>query len=143
MARVPILASSFITAALAFAIGLFLIPLREATQPPEKTHWVLETLFPGTSPAWGLLGGLALVAWSCWLLHMALYRWTWGNSAIVTDMAIPNLTKAYGVPIDNPLDLWVLFRPSWILVYVMPAVVFFANLVIVWRARRPAGQARS
>ncbi len=93
---------------------------------------------PVPSPAWGLLGGLALVAWSCWLLHVALYRLTWGNSAIVTDIAIPNLVKAYGAPVDSPDDQWRLFRPSWILVYAIPAVVLCANLVIVWRARRPA-----
>ncbi len=123
----------FITG-MAFAVALlFLIPLREVTQPPSRMHVLMEVLFPGTSPAWGYFGGLALVGWTWWILFLILATKTWGNAAVITDIATPNLLGIYGIPPFDPLALWVMFRPSWIFVYLMPAVLFAVNLLLVFR----------
>lgn len=124
---------------MAFATALlFLIPLREVTQPPARWYWIVEVLFPGTSPSWSIFGGLTLVAWTCWLIYLLGYTKTFGNAAVITDIAIPNLFSAYGIPVVDPLAIWALFRPNWILVYVVPPVLFVVNLALVWRSRRRA-----
>ncbi len=123
----------FITG-MAFAVALlFLIPFREVTQPPSRWHVLWEVLLPGTSPAWGYFGGLAMVGWTWWILFLVLATKTWGNAAVITDIATPNLVAIYAIPSFDPLALWLMFRPSWIFVYLMPAVLFAVNLLLVFR----------
>jgi tetratricopeptide (TPR) repeat protein len=125
----------FIMAALLFAAALFvLIPWRQAALPSGKIHAILEMLLPGTSAPWGLLGGVVLLAWSSWLLHLALSRWTFGTSAILTTDFFADRVFAYGVPADAS-DLMKFFRPGWAFTYALPIVLVCANLVLVWRAR--------
>jgi len=118
---------------------LFLFPAREVTQPPGKLQTLWEVLFPGTSPAWKMLGGLALVAWCYFLIQDLLILWI-GSPYFIARIAFPNLNGAYGVPAPSDLrELCKLFlRPSWIWVYLAPAVLFVVNLFLVLRARRRA-----
>lgn len=123
-------------ALLCFSIAaVFIFPSREVTQPPRKMQVVPEILFPGTSPAWGYFGGLALVAWIYFLLQDLLIYWK-GSPYILTMIAVPNLTRVYGIPVEVTVqETWRLINPSWVWVYLAPAVLFAVNLVLVFRAK--------
>ncbi len=116
-----------------FAVALlFVIPYREVTQPPGKMQVVWETLFPGTHPAWGVLGGLVLVAW-CYILIIDLDMIFVGPSPyIITAIATPNVHSAYGVPGD-PMEVYRLINPGWVSRDLAPAVLSAVNLVLVFR----------
>lgn len=115
--------------------AMFLIPSREVTQPPGKRQVVWEILFPGTSLAWGYFGGLALAAW-CYLVLTDIAVWHF-TPYIITSVSTPNLSSAYGVRGGDTMeDLLRLINPSWVWVYLAPAVLFVANLVLVLRSRR-------
>ncbi|MGA3323667.1 MAG: hypothetical protein ABSF45_04290 [Terriglobia bacterium] len=118
---------------------LFLFPTREVTQPPGRLQRVWEVLLPGTAPAWNMLGGLALIAW-CYLLLQDFLILRIGTPYFITAIAMPNFQRAYGVPgPGNDQDLFKLFlRPSWVWVYLAPAVLFAVNLFLVLRGRRRA-----
>jgi len=125
-----------LVAALVVALGaLFLVPQRKVTQAPGRWLWIAELLFPGTCPAWQFLGGLTLVLWTYLFLQDFLLART-GSPYILLAIATPNLERSYGVTSD-PQDIWRLFNPGWIWVYVAPGFVFLANLVRVLRARPP------
>ncbi len=118
---------------------LFLFPKREVTQPPGKLHRVWELLLPGTAPAWKTLGGVALIAW-CYFILQDILILRLGTPYFLAAISFPNLQGAYGVPApsDNQ-ELYKLFlRPSWVWVYLAPAVLFVVNLFVVLRARRRA-----
>lgn len=118
---------------------LFLVPSREVTVPPGKLQTLWEVLLPGTSPTWNVFGGLALVAW-CYFVIQDLLILRVGTPYIILAVAFPNLHSPYGVPTpsDNRELLRLLLRPSWIWVYLAPAVLFVVNLFLVLRARRRA-----
>ncbi len=126
-------------AALAFAIALlFLIPTRDVTQPPGRLQIVWELLAPGTSPRWGALGGVILVAWCFLVLELLVYLKV-GSPYILMSIAIPNLAFAYGIPLSDPAhDVLALVNPSRLWIYLAPAVLFAVNLILVLRARKHA-----
>ena len=121
---------------------LFLIPTREVTQPPGKLERVWEVLLPGTAPVWNMLGGVVLIAWCYFVLQdFLLYRF--GTPYLLAFIAMPNISKVYGVPaMDSPVlqlgKVGGMINPSWIWVYLAPAVLFVVNLFLVLRARRRA-----
>lgn len=119
---------------LAFSIAVaFILPSREVTQPPRKMQVVPEILFPGTSPAWGYLGGLALVGWIYFLLQNLLMFWK-GSPYIITLIAMPDLERAYGIPVKGSFEAALrLVNPSWMWVYLAPALLFAVNLLLVFR----------
>ena len=115
--------------------AMFLIPSREVTQPPGKRQVVWEILFPGTSLAWGYFGGLALAAW-CYLILTDIAVWH-STPYIITAIGTPNLSAAYGVHGGGAMeDAFRLINPSWVWLYLAPAVLFAVNAVLVWRSRR-------
>jgi len=128
-----------LVAAMIFAVALvFFIPTREVTQPPEKQIVVWEVLFPGTSPAWGFFGGLALVVWF-YLFVQDLFLFWKGCPYLISLIATPNLSASYGLPGKVTMqDTFRLINPSWVWVYLAPAVLFLVNLFMVLRARRRA-----
>ncbi len=122
-------------ALLVFAIALVLqSPSREVTQPPGKMQRVWELVAPGTSPAWGIIGSFALIAWMYLLVQDVLHLWK-GSPYIVAAIAMPNITKAYGVPGPGMSfhQLMSLINPSWVWIYLAPAVLFAVNLAVVFR----------
>jgi tetratricopeptide (TPR) repeat protein len=129
----------FICAAgLALAL-VFWIPARDVTQPPDKSQIWWEVLFPGTSPVWSFFGGVVLVAWIYLGLQDALLFWK-GTPGVVTAISLPNLVRAYAVPgADNARVLRDYINPSWVWVYLAPALLFAANLVLVLRRRKTLG----
>jgi tetratricopeptide (TPR) repeat protein len=117
---------------------IFLIPSREVSVPPERLHTVWEVLLPGTSMAWGVLGGLAMAAFIYFVLQSLLIARS-GTSYFISMIAAPNLSSNYGVPIGNSFaDIVRLLKPSWVWVYLAPAVLFAVNLFLVLRDRRRA-----
>ncbi len=136
MTPLTVMLTVILSAALAFVIAfLFLFPSPKVTVPPAKIHVVLEVLFPGTSPAWGLFGGLALAAWTYFLLaDMLLFRI--GTPYIVAAITLPNLGRSYGVPGTDFRHFLGMINPNWFWVYAAPTVLFAMNLVLVLRARR-------
>ena len=117
---------------------LFFIPTREVTQPPGRFQMAWEMLFPGISPAWRMLGGLVLVAW-CYFVLQDLLILKIGSPYVIATVALPNLKSAYGVPVPGGEAFSkALFRPSWVWMYLAPAILFVANLFLVLRARRRA-----
>lgn len=122
-------------AALLFAIALlFVVPSRDVTQPPGKWLIIWEMLFPGTSPTWGPLMGFVLLAWG-FLVIQDVFLFLKGSPYIIVLIAIPNLQSAYGVPFEWA-DILRLVNPSWVWLYLAPAVLFAANLFLVLRGRR-------
>ena len=125
-----------VVGALLFAIALlFVVPSRDVTQPPGKWLIIWEVLFPGTSPAWGPLMGLVVLAWFFLVIQDVFLSWM-GTPYIFEFIATPNVQFAYGVPVDTAEVLFHLINPSWVWLYLAPAVLFAANLVVVLRARR-------
>ena len=55
--------------------------------------------------------------------------------AITNVVAIQDLGRIFGVP-GSRSDLLRLINPSWVWVYVPPALLFAVNLVLVWREKR-------
>jgi hypothetical protein len=122
-------------AALLLAIALlFVIPSRDVTQPPGKRLIIWEVLIPGTSPAWGPLMGFVVLAWGFLVIQDVFLFWL-GSPYIIASLAIPNLQFSYGVPADQA-DVLRLINPSWVWLYLAPAVLFAVNLVLVLRGRR-------
>ena len=121
--------------ALILAVGLLFLPRWPATQMPPRALSVMEALLPGVSPRWGFLGGLVLVAWSCLLLQVLLMLWR-ETPYILTSIALPNLSRTYGVPGTDSAALLRMINPDWVWVYLAPALLFVMNLGLVLRARR-------
>ncbi len=125
--------------AIALAI-LFLVPSRLVTQPLGASQTVWQLLFPGTSPAWRMFGGVVLFLWTFLMVQDLLLFWK-GTPYIVTFIGIPNLERAYGVVGDfSALHLRKIggpINPSAFSVFGLPLVVFAVNALVVWRARRP------
>ncbi len=114
---------------------VFQVVVIEVTQPPGKRQVVWEILFPGTSLAWGYFGGLALAA-CCYLVLQDVAVWH-STPYIITANGTPNLSAAYGVHGGGAMeDAFRLINPSWVWLYLAPAVLFLVNLVMVLRSRR-------
>jgi hypothetical protein len=123
---------------LAFSIALVLVlPHRDVTQPAGKWQFVWELLAPGTSPGWGWVGGLVLVVWMYFVVQEWLLFLGPGTPYILAWIAMPNLFYAYGVPVPGGnAGLLKIINPSWVWLYLAPAVLFLVNLVMVLRSRR-------
>ncbi len=122
-------------ALLAYGITLvFRSPSQEVTQPPGKMQEVWELVAPGTSPAWGIIGSFALIAWIYFVVQDALFFWK-DTPYIIVAIATPNVNRAYGVPGPDLSfrQLMSLFNPSWVWIYLAPAVLFSMNLALVFR----------
>ncbi len=115
---------------LVFAVALFFLSAWPVTRPPRRIDTVLEIIFPGVCPRWSLVGGLALAAWCYFALADALLVWK-GTPYIFASIALPNLTRSYGLLGD--IDFLGLINPSWVWVYLAPAVLFAVNLLLVFR----------
>ncbi len=95
-------------------------PLPETTASPFK---LAECLLVGTSARWGWLGPLMLGVWTAMILILITR-----GTLVVEDIAIPNWTRAFGLPtawFSGPPKL----SAAWI--YIPPAVLFLLNLVVV------------
>jgi hypothetical protein len=123
----------FLALAVLALVLLFVIPIREVTQAPGPRHWIWEVLAPGTSPRWGVLGGVVLLGW-CYLMVQWLLAWRFGSPYIMTSIALPSLSRVYLVEMTSAAIL-KLINPPWEWVYLAPALLFLVNLVVVWRGR--------
>jgi hypothetical protein len=137
---VTLISICLVVAAGGLALALiFWIPTRDVTQPPDKSQIWWEVLFPGTSPAWATLGGIVLLAW-IYLGLQDVLLWGAGTPRIVTRGSLPNLVSAFAVPgADHARVLREYINPSWVWVYLAPALVFAVNLVLVLRRRKTLG----
>jgi hypothetical protein len=103
-------------------------------QPPGSRHWLWEVLFPGTSPAWNILGGLVLLAW-CYFLVQGLLTRQYGSPYLMSMIALPNLSRVYMVQ-GGFLVAYQEILPKWQWLYLAPAFLFLVNFALVWRSRR-------
>ncbi len=134
-APAALIATGVYVAALALAVALFFVPYRPATQPPPKISRVFKVLFPGVSPAWGPMGGLALVAWiSLALQGLLIYKI--GSPYILSSIATPDPSRAFGLPAADFSSPFHTFNPGWVWVYLAPAVLFVVNLTLVLASKR-------
>jgi hypothetical protein len=120
----------------AFSIALLLVlPRRDVTQPSGRWQFVWELLAPGTSPRWGILGGFILVLWIYFVIQDFLL-FDLGTPSVLGAIAIPNVASAYGVPGQGGLsEVFKIINPSWVWLYLAPAVLFAVNLVVVFREK--------
>ncbi len=120
----------------AMALALVLVFLRpRATAPKTGTLWtVVEILFPGVSPAWNLVGGVALVAWMELLLADFLTA-VYSTPYVFSSIGSSTLEGAYRVPGASNLIVQQL-RPGPAWVYLAPAALLVVNALLVIRARR-------
>lgn len=112
---------------------LFLLPSREVSVPPDRHIWLWETVLPGTSPSWRWAAGFVLAGWM-FLLIQFLLTLKAGTPHVIMAIAMPNLRYAYGVPALANITQFP--SPSWVWIYLAPAVLFITNLFFVLRARR-------
>jgi tetratricopeptide (TPR) repeat protein len=124
----PIVLSLGLAAALAI---LWLVPHRDVTQPAGPRHWILEALFPGVATAWGFCGALVLAVWWFLILRCVLVVTT--GVPLLWAM-IPDLV-GFGVTSDDR-EAFSLLRPEWWSLYLVPALLWAANLGLVLRRRR-------
>jgi tetratricopeptide (TPR) repeat protein len=125
----------FFVAALALAVALLFIPRGAVSQQPSRAFAILEALFPGVSPVWGPLGGLVLVTWT-YLLFQGVLILKIGTPFILTSIAMPNLARPFGLPPGDPSSLLSMLNPSWMWVYLAPALLFVVNLGLVLVSQR-------
>ncbi len=118
----------------AFSVALLLVlPQRDVTQPAGRWQFLWELLAPGTSPRWGALGGFVLLLWS-YLVVEDYFLFELGTPCIFAAIAIPDLTSWYGAPAPHGTsDAFKIINPSWVWLYLAPAVLFTMNLVLVFR----------
>jgi len=133
--RVRIPAAAVIAAMLFCAAVLLLLPGREVTEPPSRRQYLWEIAFPGSSPAWRWFGAVVLVVWFYLLLQTVL-SFLAPNPLSFLQAAMPNLAKAYALPDYADWQLQRLLTPGWAWLYLAPALVFAANLVVVLRSRK-------
>ncbi len=126
------IATGIYVAAPALAVELFFIPYLPATQSASKTSRILELLFPGASPAWGPLAGLAPVAWVSLLLQ-GLLIYKIGSPFILTSIVVPSPSRACGLPPAHAASVFQILNPGW--VYLAPLVLFVVNLVLILASR--------
>jgi len=132
-------ASYGLIAALIFAVILVFLRRRPAAPRAGMLSTVVESLFPGVSPAWSFAGGLALVAWVHFLVA-DLLLWRFSTSAPMTFMSIPNIERAYRVPGAAAFTAQMI-RPGWEWVYLAPALLLAVNLLLVLRSRSRQAEA--
>ena len=123
---------------LAFSIALVLVlPHREVTQPAGKWQFVWELLAPGTSPGWGVSGGIVLVLWMYFVVQACLIFFGPGTPYVLVWIPMPNIFRSYGVHVPGGnAGLLKIINPSWVWLYLAPVVLFLMNLVMVLRSRR-------
>lgn len=86
-----------LVAVLLFAVALlFFIPTRDVTQPPGKRQPFWEVLFPGTSPAWHVFGGIVLIAWTYFVIQGLMLVFM-GTPYMISGISMPT-TLNYGIP---------------------------------------------
>jgi tetratricopeptide (TPR) repeat protein len=119
----------------AVTIALVMLPYREVTQPAARGQTILEVLFPGTAPQWGVLGGVALCAGVFFLLQVVLYLEV-GAVGLLTYIAMPNLAHAYLV--GSTAEVLRLTNPSVYWIFGAPATLWAMNAVWVLARRRRA-----
>ena len=140
MVEQPIIPSIVQIAIMVYAIALlFLFPYRDVSQPPGRLQVLWEVLFPGSSPAWHFFGGIILIAWSYLVVQLFLTLRV-GSPYFLAIIAIPNLSRAYGITTDQWEWAAVLrlINPSWGWIYLAPPVLFVVNLFVVLRSQRRA-----
>jgi tetratricopeptide (TPR) repeat protein len=123
---------AFGVAVLLFALLRLLMARRrcEVTEKPGPRHWIAEIIFPGTSPAWNVFGGLVLTGWLLCGFALALFLLR-GTPLLTTPEQMWYL-RWY---MRAPEPYMTLLNPSrwW---FVLPAILLFAvNFALVWRTR--------
>jgi len=114
--------------ALVLTVWQFAFPRQTVQQPPGIGGKVLGILFPGTAREWGYAGGLVLVVWIFLLLQLILTKWV-GSPYIMSDIAVPNLVKAYGIG-TSQAERVSLMNPGWTWLYLAPTVLGLLNLMV-------------
>lgn len=121
---------------LVIALVLVVRRPRPVTLGGGKFAALFELLVPGTNPCWGVLGGLAAVTWAYLVIQALLIHYI-GSPDILLTIAVPDLTRVYGVKIDT-LALFRSLGPTWLLAYGLPLLLFVLNLFLVVQQRRKA-----
>lgn len=110
---------------------LFLLPQWDVTQRPGRLQTVWEALLPGTSPAWGFLGGITLLLWF-YIPFLFLMSNLFEMDTLLPSFFVISLSLSNGIPF---LESSIISRPSFLWI-VVAAGLFAANLILLWRARR-------
>jgi len=123
----PRIAALLLIAITILALALaFVVPHRDVTEGPERSQHFWEVLFPGTSPRWNVLGGLALVAWF-WVLIFGVVA----RGELITAYLMPNPDKSYGLVGSRALAVR-LATGSPTAFYIAAIVLFVVNLLVVF-----------
>lgn len=119
---------------LSVAVLLLILPYREVTQPPARGQTILEIIFPGTAPAWNILGGLVLGT-ALALVIETLLCLKLGTPWIMSSVAMPNLIRAYlmGSGIGKVFDI---INPGRFWLYGAAPLLWVINAVVVLISRR-------
>jgi TPR repeat protein/tetratricopeptide (TPR) repeat protein len=122
---------------LIFALVALLLPVRTTSGVTWRGQFIWEILFPGTNPAWGTIGGIALMVWAGYVI--AAFVLSFGD--------LSNYDRSFLTGMLFPV-----FGPLWARVAVPAALLFLINAAIVLRKRfskdalaleAPAGSARA
>ncbi len=133
---VRILAETVWTTALMFALFmLFFMRRSRVDQTPCPRHWIGELVFPGTAPAWNILGGLVLALWTaCWV-GVAFWP-AFGSPWMMTSVQLWFMRWYTRTTADSR----GLLNPSWWWFAGVLLMVFGVNAAVVLRGRRATGR---
>jgi len=120
-------------------------PFAEVTQPPQRGHWILEFLFPGTGRIWRHIGGCVLAATIFCLLEIAFQRMSLSGFESYTR------GLSFGLP-PSPLEAlgpkglaeWPT-DPNWMWTHgplLLVSAIFVLNVAAMIRSRGGSGDSR-
>jgi tetratricopeptide (TPR) repeat protein len=133
----PTIAPALMGSAALLMILLFLVPYLLIQQKPGIGGNILGILFPGTSRNWGVAGAPILLAWGYFAIQLLLL--SKGSPYFMTYIGATNLMRTYGAPETH---VGRLINPAWWWLYLVPALLFCANYLVMRSERKGTQEQR-
>jgi hypothetical protein len=142
------LAGVFAVWLVAALVFLLLVPYRGAefaVHDSRFRRWLrppVQMFLVGISPRWGALSGLVLSAW-CYFVIQWVSLGTTGMGLYQFSSSMPDLAYTYGLPLVPRSEILRFFQPGWMATWLVPLVLFAANLALVLARRQPEPEQRA
>jgi tetratricopeptide (TPR) repeat protein len=128
------LQAGILVVAAAVALIMFFIRPREVLKAPPNYQTLRELLFPGTSRAWGVLGGIVL-GLACYF-SSALWPPAWTRSYLFYNYSSSNLSQ-FPIPFElRPAGRAEVFSPTPSFWWLVALLAVNAAVVLLWKWRR-------
>jgi TPR repeat protein len=118
-------------------IGLLILLFFSSHPLPQRRlgpfAFILDTFVVGTADAWRSIGPLIFASWTICLLFLYVARLTIPITETIywlDAIMMPNVVRAFGLPWSWSIKT-AISRTPLLLIRIVPAVLFFANLIVV------------